>query len=169
MRGKPNTYQCVAASAEECWSGLLSPNQDTSSPPRRRQELAPRTANQVPDSWGRYPAPPPPQSEHRLILFKKKEGGREENIWRKWRYPRKPIPRKRKWAQEAPKFTEVGIRAEGEKSQSTGPAKLAELVKNSFCYWLLSWYLSSVDSQNDLPSLRNNQTQSPEKSIRIQN
>lgn len=58
---------------------------------------------------------------------------------------------------------------EGEKSQSTGPAKLAELVKNSFCYWFLSWYLSSVDSQNDLPSLRNNQTQSPEKSIRIQN
>lgn len=154
-----------------CWRMLkwvTFPKSGHIKPSKEAARTGPSHCQSSPWLMGQIPCPPP-QSEHRLILFKKKEGGREENIWRKWRYPRKPIPRKRKWAQEAPRFTEVGIRAEGEKSQSTGPARLAELVKNSFCYWLLSWYLSSVDSQNDLPSLRNNQTQSPEKSIRIQN
>lgn len=94
-------------------------------------------------------------------MFKRRKE-EEKRFEGRWRYLRKPIPRKRKWTQEALAPSSWGLESEGRESQSPGPATDTELVRSP------TWYLSSTDSENGLPAAINDQTQSPEKSIRLQ-
>lgn len=160
ISSKPDTHQWAAASVEGCCRLLLSPSQETASPPGRQWELAPRTASQVCNSWGSRPAP---QEWAQAELVQEKGRRKRRKDWKEDGDSWRTYSKKKETIQEelASKCVGGGIREEGEASQSP------ELIKNSFCSWSLSWYLSSIESKNNLPALMNSQTQSPKKSIRI--
>lgn len=95
--------------------------------------------------WFMGHSPWPPKSEHRLILFKEEEGGRGEltemELSEKTYSKKKEVGTRDSgtWVHGRGRG---GIRVERLKSQSRGPGKLAELVKNFFYNWFLPWYLS---------------------------